>query len=72
MEEQGDVARVQGALSLRGIERPLSLTARAVAGAWTAEVDLSQPDYGIKPFTAMLGTLKVKPVVRVQLRVPRR
>ena len=32
-------------------------------------LDFNQPDYGIKPFTAMLGTLKVKPKLRVRVSV---
>lgn len=72
VQEEGDFARVEGTLTLHGVERPLALAARADAGAWIAEVELSQPDFGIKPYTTALGTLKVKPAVRVRLRVPRR
>jgi polyisoprenoid-binding protein YceI len=65
-----DERRIEGTLSLHGTERPLRATARRVAGKWVAEVELRQPDFGIKPFSAMLGTLKVQPVVRVRVSVP--
>jgi hypothetical protein len=36
-----------------------------------AEVKIHQPDFGIKPYTAALGALKVKPDVLVRVSVPR-
>jgi polyisoprenoid-binding protein YceI len=71
VEERGDIVHIEGALALHGVERALSLTARADAAVWVTEVALSQPDFGIKPYSAMFGALKVQPVVRVRWRVPR-
>ena len=34
-----------------------------------ADVTLQQPDFGIKPYKALGGALKVKPEVRVSVRV---
>lgn len=70
IEAEGDERRIEGTLSLHGTERPLPAIARRQAGRWTAEVELRQPDFGIKPYSAMLGTLKIKPVVRVRVSVP--
>jgi polyisoprenoid-binding protein YceI len=70
LEADGDERHIEGTLSLHGTERPLRVTARRQAGRWTAEVELHQPDFGIKPYSAMLGTLKVRPVVRVRVSVP--
>lgn len=67
---EGDERRIDGTLSLHGRERPLRVTARRQAGRWTAEVELHQPDFGIEPYSAMLGTLKVRPTVRVRVSVP--
>jgi hypothetical protein len=36
----------------------------------SAEFSFDQRDFGIKPFSAMLGALKVKPVVTVRVTVP--
>ncbi|MEZ4401590.1 MAG: YceI family protein [Kofleriaceae bacterium] len=66
----GDAYRVTGELTLHGKTRPLTVTTRAVDGAQVAEVTLHQPDFGIKPYTAMLGTLKVKADLTVRLTVP--
>jgi len=35
-----------------------------------AEVPIHQPDFGIKPYSAMLGALKVKPDLVVRCSVP--
>jgi polyisoprenoid-binding protein YceI len=67
---EGDERCIEGTLALHGRERPLRVTARRQAGRWTAEIELSQPDFGIKPYSAMLGTLKVQPTVRVRVSVP--
>jgi polyisoprenoid-binding protein YceI len=66
----GDERRIEGTLLLHGTQRPLQATARRQAGRWVAEVELHQPDFGIKPYSAMLGTLKIRPTVRVRVSVP--
>src|SRR6185436_12833380 len=67
-------ATVRGDLTLHGVMRPIELRARR-DGEWlAAEIELDQTQFGIRPFTAMLGALKVQPVVqvRVRARVPAR
>lgn len=64
------VLRVRGTLAMHGARRPLSVAARRVDGRWRAEVDLHTPDWGIAPFSALMGTLKVKPRVTVRVSVP--
>ena len=60
--------KVTGTLTLHGVSRPISTTLRQQGSRYSAAVELHQPDFRIKPFTAMLGTLKVKPNVRVELK----
>src|SRR4051812_15247614 len=54
---------IQGELDLRDCTRPVSAIARRVNGHYDAELTINQPEFGIKPFSAMLGTLKIKPDV---------
>jgi polyisoprenoid-binding protein YceI len=61
---------VRGRLELAGTSRELTVQARREDGKAVAEVVLHQPDFGIKPYSAMLGALKIKPDVRVVVRVP--
>jgi hypothetical protein len=67
----GDGYRVTGELTLHGKARPITFVARPEADRLVAEVQLHQPDFGIKPYSAMLGTLKVKADVTVRCSFPR-
>ena len=66
----GDGFRVSGELTLHGRTRPLNTRVEKRGGRYVTELSLNQLDFGIKPFSAMMGTLKVKPAVRVELSVP--
>lgn len=70
VEGEGDERIIEGTLALHGAQRPLRATARREAGRWITEIELHQPDFGIKPYSAMLGALKVKATVRVRVSVP--
>lgn len=64
-------AEVVGTLELHGRKRELRVTMREEATQWVGEVTLHQPDFGITPYSAMLGTLRIKPDVRVRIEIPR-
>ncbi len=58
---------VIGQLTLHGVTREIRCS-RAADGLVEARFD--QRDFGIKAYTAMFGTLKVKPEVVVTVRLP--
>jgi polyisoprenoid-binding protein YceI len=62
--------QVTGTLTLHGSSKEISFGIQKQNGKAVAEVKLNQPDFGIKPFSAMLGTLKIKPELTVRLTVP--
>ncbi len=64
-------AHVAGSLTLNGQERAIEVDTRIEANRLVAEVHLHQPDFGIRPFSAMMGALKIKPGLRVRLSLPR-
>jgi polyisoprenoid-binding protein YceI len=66
----GDRARIEGDLTLHGATSPISVEARDDGHRWNAKIILDQRKFGIKPFSAMLGALKVKPDVEVHISVP--
>ncbi|MEX1364543.1 MAG: YceI family protein [Nannocystaceae bacterium] len=70
VQGEDDQRRVTGTLGLHGTERTVHVVARRSGDRWSTEVQLHQPDYGIVPYSAMLGTLKVRPDVRVVLSLP--
>lgn len=70
VQRDGDRARIEGDLTLHGVTKPISAEARSDGARWNAEVTINQRDFGIKPFSAMLGALKVKPEVQIKISVP--
>ncbi len=70
LERTGEAWTVEGDLTLHGVTRRISTRVRPEGDALVAEVVLHQPDFGVKPYRAALGTLKVQPDVRVRISVP--
>jgi len=69
--ERGEGFAVEGTLQMHGKSRNIQASIRADGDRWATEVRVHQPDFGIKPYTAALGALKVKPDVLVRVSVPR-
>lgn len=59
--------RIHGLLSLHGADRPLLVPARRVGERIEAQAVVHQPAFGVRPFKAFAGALKVHPdaVVRI-------
>jgi len=66
----GDGYDVRGALALCGATGELSVPVRRDGDRLRAEVTIHQPAFGIRPYAAMLGTLRVRPDVIVRVSVP--
>jgi len=61
---------IGGTLTLRGQERPLRLhVGQTGADRYHAEAQVVQSDYGIKPYTAFLGALRVRDAVDIAVDV---
>ena len=71
VQKEAEHYRVIGNLTLHGRTERLSVVVREEEDNWVCEVPIQQPDFGIKPFSAALGALKVKPEVRVRVTLPR-
>lgn len=57
---------IQGALTLGGISRPMRLhVARSGSDSYHATASVRQSEFGIKPYTAFLGALKVSDAVGI-------
>jgi len=68
-EKRGSFA-IKGTLTLHGRERRIKVTAQRHEKMYTAECTLHQPDFGITPYRALLGTLRISPEVKIQVRIP--
>ncbi|HYS32698.1 MAG TPA: YceI family protein [Streptosporangiaceae bacterium] len=61
---------VRGTLSLAGTERPLRLqVVKDTDAAYHATASVRQSDFGVKPYTAFLGVLKVSDAVSIAVDV---
>lgn len=67
---EGEGFAIRGTLTLCGKARPLTAQARPSGDRLVAEATVNQPDFGIRPYSAMLGALKVRPQVIVRVSVP--
>jgi hypothetical protein len=72
----GDGFLVHGMLELHGRSRAVRVSVEREQGAggqgerWVATATLHQPDFGITPYSAMMGTLRIQPDVKVRLSTP--
>jgi len=61
IQEKDGTYHVKGELTLHGVTRPIEFDAKTTTGKdLKGRVTLPQKDFGIKPYKALLGTLKVK------------
>jgi polyisoprenoid-binding protein YceI len=61
---------IDGTLTVAGRARPLRLDVRQPApGTYVATGSVTQSEYGIKPYSAFLGSLKVRDAVGVRIEV---
>lgn len=71
VEPGASVYRIRGRLRLHGQERAIAFSAPSNGERAEAEVTIHQPDFGITPFRAFGGALRVHADVRVRLHLPR-
>ncbi len=64
--------RVDGALSLHGVSKPIRLNVRRDGDAFTGRTILKQTDFGIKPISIGGGAIKVKNEIEIEFRIYRR
>jgi polyisoprenoid-binding protein YceI len=64
-----DEHRIEGTLELHGASRTISAELHRDGDRTRATVSLNQPSFGITPYSAMLGALRVQPDVRVVVEV---
>lgn len=69
-DDLGPALAVEGDLTLHGRTRAIRAIARRKGDLWVSRVRLNQVDFGITPFRAMLGALRIQPHVEIELAIP--
>lgn len=65
-----DTLAVDGMLTIAGAERPVSFSlTMAPDGSVTGRLPVTQSEWGIKPYRAFMGALKVRDAIEVMLEV---
>lgn len=67
VDAKGDSARVEGDLTIVGNTRPITLDVTVEPGRVRATTSVVQSRWGIKPFTGLMGALKVRDDVEFHL-----
>jgi hypothetical protein len=62
--------RITGTLSLCGKEREILFTVQDKGNYYEAEMRLHLPDFGIKPFSALFGAIRIKPDILIRMTIP--
>lgn len=65
VEPAGDGLKVSGELEMAGKSKPVSFELSESGGTITGSATLDQTDWGIKPYSALFGALKVNDEVKV-------
>ena len=58
-----------GNMTIRGTTRPVNVALNVNGSQVTAKTSISQKDFGIKPFSAMMGAIKLRDDVEFELTV---
>jgi polyisoprenoid-binding protein YceI len=61
---------VRGTLTIHGVAQEGAFEVRRKDGKAVAGIDVDMRSFGMKPYSAMLGALRVKPLVQVVIEVP--
>jgi hypothetical protein len=70
VEQVGARYFVRGDLRLREVSRPLQFSAQRESDRMRADVTIHQPDFGIKPFRALGGMLRLHADVQIRISTP--
>ena len=62
---------VTGTLTLHGASNMIKLSIEEFPQHFAVKCPLSQPQFGMTPYSAMMGSIKVAPQVDIQLEVPK-
>jgi len=65
VESAGDGLKVNGDLEMGGKSKPVSFDLSESGGTLIGSADVKQSDWGIKPYSALFGALKVNDEVKV-------
>lgn len=70
VDKEDSTYRVRGNLGLHGKEKEITFTVRRQGNCRVAEALLHLSDYGIQPFSALFGAVRIKPDILIRVTLP--
>jgi hypothetical protein len=70
VSRQDSTYLVKADLTAHGATREISFTVKPEEGRYVADVPLHLPDFGVKPFTAFFGAVKIRPDILIRVTIP--
>jgi hypothetical protein len=70
VQKEDSTYRVRGTLNLHGAEKEITFVVRRRGEYRVAEALLHMPDFGIRPFSALFGAVRIKPDILIRVMVP--
>jgi hypothetical protein len=70
VQKEDSTHLVTGTLSLHGIDKEITFTVRREGDYFVADACLHMPDFGIKPFSALFGAVRIKPDILIRVTLP--
>ncbi|MCB9679731.1 MAG: hypothetical protein H6737_31785 [Alphaproteobacteria bacterium] len=70
VEEHGELLEGEGTLTIPPNQHDITFEVHVEDDRALCKVKLHQPDWGIKPFSALMGTLKIQPDIEIRVTVP--
>jgi len=67
IERDGDGGAIDGTLTVRGESAPVQLTVSRKGDDWQGSTSINQTSFGIKPYRAFLGALRLADEVRIEV-----
>ena len=59
-----------GHLTICNVARQIKITIKQFKGQYQAKITLNQSDFNIKPFSALMGAMTIKPEVTIKIMLP--
>jgi polyisoprenoid-binding protein YceI len=69
VQSAGDRVTIGGELSMAGQGRPATFTVQMAEGRLRGTLSVTQSEWGIKPYRGLMGALKVRDAVEIELDV---
>lgn len=63
---------VRGRVEIQQKAQAITFPVQQVDGAYVADARVHQPDFGIQPYSALMGAIRVRPTVVVRVSLPMR